>query len=83
MTMFAFGFFVGALFVAIVASVTWAVVTKHKSAIIKVMKKANSYPQVREKVEIIRRKTDAEEALEHVKYLNAQRGGIPDSELKI
>lgn len=80
--MFAFGFFVGALFVLIVAGVTWVVVTQNRSTVIRFTKKVQSYPQAREKVEIIKRKSDAEEAMEHVKALNAQRGGIPDSELR-
>ena len=80
--MFAFGFFVGVLFILINAGVAYMVVTRNRSTVVRLVKKVSSYPQTREKVEIIKAKSDAEQALDHVKALNVQRGGIPDSELR-
>jgi len=81
--MFILGFILGYIVSLTVVAVVYAVTSKNRSAIIRGIDSFTTTPvfNSREKMSIIKRKTPAEEAYEHVKSLNTDRGGIPDSEL--
>lgn len=81
------GFFIGVVFTIIVIATTAFIALVHKNKIVRVAKRIEEQPIIqlftdkKEPISILHRKTEAEEAYEHIKSLNTDRGGIPDSEI--
>lgn len=81
-----FGILLGYLLALTTISVTYIVISKNKSSVIKAVENITTKPVftnvTKEKISILRRPTESEEAYKHILEINKDRGGIPDSELK-
>ena len=82
MISFFLGIILGFLVAILILATTFFTVTKTKDKIIRQVTQLETIVKRKEPISIIKRKSEAEEAMEHVLSLNVDRGGIPDSELK-
>ena len=77
-----FGFFTGGLAFILVGSVTFWVTSRNRSPLLTALKKVESLTEARERPQILKVKSEAEEAWEAIQIQNHARGGITEQELK-